>query len=132
MLPVDDGVVNATLKCLPPIVADMVRLQRLTGCRPEEVCMIRPCDVDPSGPVWAYRPHSHKTQHHGRDRIIFIGAKGQDVLRPYLLRDKTAFVFAPRKGAKAAGQDPRAAPNTHLLRQSPRYESQGCPSVVGW
>jgi hypothetical protein len=34
--------------------------------------MICPCDVDTSGPVWAYRPHSHKTQHHGRDRVIFV------------------------------------------------------------
>ena len=46
VLPVDDGTVNATLEHLPPLVADMVRLQRLTGCRPEEVCLIRPCDVD--------------------------------------------------------------------------------------
>ncbi len=24
----------------------MVRFQRFTGCRPNEVCIIRPCDVD--------------------------------------------------------------------------------------
>ena len=48
--PVEDSVVNATLEFLPPLVADMVRLQRLTGCRPEEVCLIRPCDVDTSAP----------------------------------------------------------------------------------
>jgi integrase len=44
--PVSDEVVEATLPFLPVVVADMVRFQRLTGCRPEEVCMIRPCDVD--------------------------------------------------------------------------------------
>jgi integrase len=32
--PVADEVVEATLDHMPPIVADMVRLQRLTGCRP--------------------------------------------------------------------------------------------------
>jgi integrase len=73
--PVDDAIVNATLEELPLIVADMVRFQRLTGCRPEEVCMIRPCDVDISGDVWAYRPQSHKTEHHERGRVIFIGPR---------------------------------------------------------
>jgi len=73
----------------------MVRFQRLTGCRPGEVCSIRPCDVDTSSDVWVYRPHSHKTQHHGRERRIFIGPQAQDVLRPYLLREKTALCFTP-------------------------------------
>jgi Site-specific recombinase XerC len=100
VMPVEESVVNSTLEHLPPIVADMVRLQRLTGCRPEEVCSVRPCDVDTSNPVWAYRPQSHKTQHHGRERVIFIGPKGQDVLRPYLLRAKTSFCFCPSEGEK--------------------------------
>lgn len=42
---VSDVVVTATLPHMPPIVADMVRFQRLTGCRPAEVCMVRPGDV---------------------------------------------------------------------------------------
>jgi integrase len=98
--PVADAVVNATLDHLPPLVADMVRLQRLTGCRPEEVCLLRPCDVDAAGEVWAYRPESHKAQHHGRERVIFIGPKGQDILRPYLLRDKSIYCFSPSEGEK--------------------------------
>lgn len=100
VLPVDDSVVNATLPHMPPIVADMVRLHRLTGCRPEEVCIIRPCDVDTAGEVWAYRPESHKTQHHGRERVIFIGPKGQEILRPYLLRDKSSYCFCPAEGER--------------------------------
>jgi integrase len=95
VLPIADSIVNATLPHLPPIVADMVRLQRLTGCRPAEICILRPCDMDTNGEVWSYRPSSHKTEHHGRERVIFIGPKGQDVLRPYLLRDKEAFCFCP-------------------------------------
>ena len=38
--------VEATLLHLTPIVADMVRFQRLTGSRPAEVCLVRPADVD--------------------------------------------------------------------------------------
>jgi hypothetical protein len=41
VLPVDDVTVELTLPHLPPIVADMVRLQRLTGARPEEICLTR-------------------------------------------------------------------------------------------
>jgi integrase len=93
--PVDDATVDATLPRLPAVVADMVRFQRLTGCRPGEVCIVRPCDVDTTGEVWSYRPASHKTEHHGRERVIFVGPRGQDVLRPYLLRDKASYCFAP-------------------------------------
>jgi len=98
--PVPDEVVQATLPHLPEVVADMVRLQRLTGCRPAEVCILRPCDVDTSGDVWIYRPESHKTEHHGRERVICIGPKGQDVLRPYLLREKESYCFVPAESEK--------------------------------
>src|SRR5262249_34913459 len=113
--PIADDVVNATLACLPTVVADMVRFQRLTGCRPTEVCTLRPADVQrwtmiadeplplfdsiraASGDagdrqprqreldVWEYRPAHHKTKHRDRRRIVPIGPRAQDVLRPYLL-----------------------------------------------
>ena len=95
VLPVEDTVVDATLSHLSPIVADMIRFQRLTGCRPGEVCILRPQDVDRSGEVWQFRPLSHKTDHMGRERIIFIGPKAQAVLRPYLLRPADSFCFSP-------------------------------------
>lgn len=95
--PVSDDVVNLTLAHLPRVVADMVRLQRLTGCRSGEVCDLRPGDVDTSGPIWRYVPREHKTEHHGRPRVILIGRKGQDILRPYLLRLPDAFCFSPRE-----------------------------------
>jgi integrase len=93
--PVADTAVDATLPHLPVVVADMVRFQRLTGCRPQEVCLIRPCDVDNSGDVWQYVPIEHKTEHRGKRRTIFIGPRAQDVLRPYLLREKESFCFVP-------------------------------------
>ncbi|MBA4104971.1 MAG: site-specific integrase [Pirellula sp.] len=95
IMPVADDAVDAALAFLPAVVADMVRLQRLTGARPAEVCMLRPRDVDRSGDVWLYRPESHKTQHHGRERVIFIGPQAQAVLLRYLARDHEAFCFRP-------------------------------------
>lgn len=84
--PVLDKVVDASLPHMNPVVADMVRLQRLTGMRPGEVCKLRPCDVDRSGEVWEYRPASHKTEHHDQQRVVYFGPKAQAILAPYLLR----------------------------------------------
>jgi integrase len=98
--PVDLKVVERTISDLPRIVASMVRLQLLTGMRPGEVCILRPCDIDRSGDVWEYKPDSHKTEHHGRFRIIFIGPEAQAVLSPYLLRDSTSHCFSPSDNMK--------------------------------
>lgn len=101
VLPVEAEVVKATLPHLPPVVADMVRLQQLTGMRPAEVCIVRPCDLDRSddasgGDVWLYRPAIHKTQHHGRERVVFFGPLAQEILLRYLARDAQAYCFDPR------------------------------------
>ena len=95
VLPVEDVTIEATLPYLPPVVADMVRFQRYTGCRPAEVCILRPCDLDRSSNVWTYRPESHKTEHHGRERVIFVGPKAQEILLRYLARDARAYCFRP-------------------------------------
>jgi len=68
--------VEATMAHLCDVVKDMIRLQLLTGMRPSEVCAIKPADVDRSADVWEYRPGGHQTEHHGRERIVFIGPEG--------------------------------------------------------
>lgn len=93
--PVPDDIVDITMPHLPDVVADMVRFQRITGCRPEEVCEIRPCDIDRTDDVWHYRPQSHKTEHHERTRLIFIRMRAQAVLLPYLERDVYLHCFRP-------------------------------------
>ncbi len=93
--PVSDATVEATSERMCSIPADMVRLQRLTGMRPGEVCTMRPCDIDRTGVIWLYRPESHKTEHHGRDRVIPIGPRVQDILRRYLARDSAMYCFRP-------------------------------------
>jgi len=95
VLPVEDSTVEATLPLLSSVVADMIRLQRLTGCRPAEVCILKPCDLDRSGDVWTYKPESHKTEHHGRERTIFVGPQAQEVLLRYLARDPQSYCFSP-------------------------------------
>ena len=105
---VRDGVVEATLLHLSPVVADMVRFQRLTAARPGEVCRLRPADVDRSGDVWEYRPGRHKTEHHARDRVILIGPKAQEILLPYLLRDAQEYCFQPIESVEKLHAEMRA------------------------
>lgn len=95
ILPIENEAIELTLSALPVVVADMVSLQRLTGMRPGEVCSLRPCDLDRSAEIWTYRPESHKSEHHGRDRVIFIGPKAQTVLSRYLVRDPKECCFRP-------------------------------------
>ncbi len=113
VLPVDDATVDATLPYVPEIVGDMIRLQRATGMRPAELCMIRPCDLDRSGQVWLYRPESHKTEHHGHQRQVLIGPKGQEVLLRYLARDSQAYCFCP------CDSEARRRAAQHEARQTP-------------
>jgi integrase len=114
VLPVSDELVDATLPYLPAVVADMVRFQRLTGARPGEVCQIRPCDVDRSGEVWEYRPQSHKMEHHGRQRVIYIGPKAQAILSPYLLRAQDAHCFSPTESVRKREIEMRASRKTRV------------------
>jgi len=96
--PAPDELVQKVLGVLSTPVAAMVRLQMLTGMRPGEVVTLRPVDVNRSNErVWIYIPSSHKTEHHGRERRIFIGPQAQMVLQPFLDREPTAFCFSPRE-----------------------------------
>jgi integrase len=112
--PVGDATVNATLNHLSAIVADMVRLQRLTGARPDEICRMRPDEIDRSGEVWQYKPMRHKTEHHGQPRVILIGPRAQEVLRPYLLRAADAYCFCPAESEAKRRADAHARRATPL------------------
>jgi integrase len=111
--PVAEETVQATLARLPEIVADMVRLQRLAGMRPAEVCIMRPRDIDRSGDVWVYRPPRHKTEHVGHDRVVAVGPRAQEILLRYLARDAEACCFRPSDSEKKR----RAA--LHANRKTP-------------
>jgi integrase len=90
--------VEATLPFLNPAVRAMVQLQGFTGMRPGEVCIMRPCDIECSNPnTWIFRPEFHKTEHHEIRRIIFLGPRAQEVLKPFLARDLSMYCFSPRE-----------------------------------
>ena len=97
--PVEDAVVEQTLPFLPPIVADMVRVQRLCAMRPQDVCNLRSVDIDRSSDVWLYRPFTHKTAYLGEVLVKYIGGTAQGILLPYLREKEScpeAFLFSPK------------------------------------
>ena len=79
----------------------LVQLQLLTAARPGELVILRAIDIDASQPVWTYTPMEHKTTHHGHRRMIYIGPKGQRLIRPFMVsRAVDAYLFSPREAAQ--------------------------------
>ncbi len=111
--PVPNEYVDAIRLHVSRQVWAMVELQRLTGMRSGEVTIMRGCDLDTSGPIWLYRPESHKTEHHGHERVVEIGPKAQKIIRPFLKPDVEAFLFSPID----AEAERRA--NNHRKRRTP-------------
>lgn len=116
--PVADEHVDAVLPYLHDQVRTMVELQRLTGMRPCEVVLIRPCDVDRSGDVWVYEPHDHKNLWRGHRRQVPLGPKAQSLLQPFLDRSPDAYCFSPREAEDERNAKRRAS------RRSPMTPSQ--------
>src|SRR5581483_9058366 len=95
--PVPVAFVEATLPYVRPQVAALVRLQLATGMRPGEVVLIRGCDLDMTGPVWLYRPAVHKMAYRGHNRVVPLGPKAQEILRPWLRLKLDEYLFQPRE-----------------------------------
>jgi integrase len=94
-----DADVKAAIAKMPRPVAAMMNLMPLTGARPSELAVMRPCDVTRNGTVWTYKPSTHKTAIYGKNRVIHIGPRAQAVLMPFLNRPPQAYCFNPREVA---------------------------------
>lgn len=115
--PVDDATIDATLVHLNRHVAGLVELQRLTGMRPGEACLIRRADIDTGGAVWLYKPAHHKLAYKNKLRVIAIGPKAQELLKRFFTPDLAAYLFSPRAATDEHHAE-RAA-----NRVTPRYPS---------
>jgi integrase len=115
--PVEDAIVDATLPHLNRYVRGLVEFQRLTGCRPGEACALRRCDIDTGGPVWLYKPSTHKTAYRGKSRIVAIGPKAQELLKGFFIASIDDYLFSPRR----AVEEHHAARSAN--RKTPPYPS---------
>jgi integrase len=123
--PVPDARVEAVLPFLLPPVRAMVQVQRLTGMRPGEVCLMRGIDIDTSGAVWLYKPPYHKLAYRGKPRVIAVGPRAQALIKPFLQLDTQAYLFSPRAAVAHREQVLRAN------RRSKVQPSQVCRKVGG-
>jgi integrase len=111
--PVPESFVDAIRPHVSRQVWAMIELQRLSGMRPGEVCQMRTIDLDTSGRIWVYRPESHKTEHHGRGRVIHFGPQAQEILRPWLQTERGSYLFSPAEATAerlAAMREKRRTP----------------------
>lgn len=103
--PVPDDRIEAVLPHVPRAVAAMIQVQRLTGCRVGEVCSMRAGDVVTTCDPWEYRPGRHKSDYreNARRKIIPIGPRAQEIIRPFLEgKDADAFLFDPKASVAEA------------------------------
>lgn len=96
--PVDDATIAATVEHLMPNTADMVRVHRLTGMRPCELCALRWSLIDTSRTPWVYRvpPEVNKNDWRGelgQPRVVCIGPKARAILERH--RDGGDVPFSP-------------------------------------
>jgi integrase len=123
--PVPDAFVDAIEPYVSRQVWAMVELQRLTGMRPGEVCSMRSADIDTLGRVWTYTPERHKTEHHGRERKIYLGPTAQVILRPWLRTELSAYLFSPAEAMAERRAEMRERRKTRVQpSQQNRAKSQ--------
>jgi integrase len=127
--PVPDAFVDAIKPHVSRQVWAMVELQRLTGMRPGEVCSMRTIDIETSGRSWIYTPERHKTEHHGRERRIYLGPVAQRIIRPWLRAELGAYLFSPAEAMaerRTEMRDRRKTPvqPSQRNRAKPRPEKQ--------
>lgn len=107
--PVADAVVEATLAALPENTADMVRVHRMTGMRPDELCSMRWSDIDESCTPWIYRPAKHKNSWRQQPRAICIGPRARAILEKWR---GDAHPFSPARAVSEHMAAMRAARKT--------------------
>jgi integrase len=116
--PVPEMILLATLPELPAALRDIAEVQLLTGMRPGEALAMKAVGLDTTGRVWTYKPEKHKTAHHGHERIIFIGPKAQEIIRPWLKTDLQGYLFSPAETEETRNAERRRE------RKSPMTPSQ--------
>jgi integrase len=115
--PVPEDHISAVEPHVTPQIWGMISFQLWTGCRPGEACLIRGVDISMKGDIWEYRPESHKTEHHERERVIFLGPHAQQIIQPWLRSDLNAYLFSPREARK-----------WHLARRAENRKTPMTPS----
>ena len=121
VLAVPDADIDAVCSVAPSNFADMVRVHRLTGMRPEEVCALNWKHIDTSRTPWVYRPPFFKTQWRGMIRAVLIGPRARAILSKYRDADFDGFPFSPARligeGLKGGRNQAASIPTKRGIRE---------------
>jgi integrase len=103
--PVNWEDVEAIQPHLPRPVAAMVQVMRYSNCRAEDAVVMRGCDLTMKGDTWEYRPVNHKNRWREESspihkRIVHLGPRCQEVIRPFLQWDLQAYLFSPKQATE--------------------------------
>ena len=125
--PVDDATIAATLERMVPNTADMVRVHRLTGMRPCEMCALRWSLIDTSRVPWVYSvpPEANKNDWRGElgmPRVVCIGPKAREILERHRGADMP---FSPVQAMTEHLNAARAARVTPFYGRAKRKERDG-------
>lgn len=90
------ALVKASMKEMVPTVRAAVEVQWWSGMRPAEVLAMTRRQLDTSGREWLYRVAKHKTSWRGKERVVALGPKAQEVLRPRLSLGMDIPLFSAR------------------------------------
>lgn len=100
--PVPQPYIDAIRPHVSRQVEALMDLMLATAARAGELVVIRPVDIDttsdkdPARKLWFYCPADHKTAHHGHQRKIYLNARAQQVIGPFLAgRAPDACLFSP-------------------------------------
>ena len=94
--PVPEEHIEAVQPFVSRQVWALIQLQIRTGARPGELLSMRPVEIDTTGDIWVYRPGQHKSAHMGRERVIDLGPKAQEIIEEFLVgRPVDAYLFTP-------------------------------------
>lgn len=124
------SLVEATLPHLTPTLRAAVLVQWHSGMRAAEVLAMTRRQLDTSGPQWIYRPLRHKGSWKGRERVVALGPKSQEELRPYVTLDPDAAIFNPAtswsefRGQKRLKR--RTAPTSQMRQRDARVTESKC------
>lgn len=128
VLPVSADVVNATIAAMAPTLAAMVQLQRFTGMRPGEVCIMKAKDVETDGEPWTYTLSHDKTDYRravGDLRSIPLGKRAQCVLSPFLEhKEGDEYLFSPFDAQQERAAEKRIARTTPITAQTIRRDNR--------
>ena len=118
--PVPKANIDAVRPFLSRQLQAVVALQELTGMRPSEVLNMRVGDLDVVGKLWQYEVSDHKTAHFGHERVVELGSKAQEIIKPFLKPDFEAYLFSPAEAEEARNAERKRQ------RKSPMTPSQRC------